>query len=44
VLVECGNMRNAADAALLVSPAFQRRLARSFDTAIVAFLRHTTRG
>jgi N-acetylmuramoyl-L-alanine amidase len=39
VLVECGNMRNATDAALLVSPAFQRQLARSFDTAIVAFLR-----
>jgi N-acetylmuramoyl-L-alanine amidase len=43
VLVECGNMRNATDAALLVSPAFQRRLARSFDTAIVAFLRHHPR-
>jgi N-acetylmuramoyl-L-alanine amidase len=38
VLVECGNMRNATDAALLVSPTFQRLLARSFDTAIVAFL------
>jgi N-acetylmuramoyl-L-alanine amidase len=43
VLVECGNMRNATDAALLVSPAFQRRLAHSFDTAIVAFLRHHPR-
>jgi N-acetylmuramoyl-L-alanine amidase len=43
VLVECGNMRNATDAALLVSPAFQRQLARSFDTAIVAFLRHHPR-
>jgi N-acetylmuramoyl-L-alanine amidase len=38
VLVECGNMRNATDAALLVSAGFQRRLARSFDAAIVAFL------
>jgi N-acetylmuramoyl-L-alanine amidase len=40
VLVECGNMRNPTDAALLVAPAFQRRLARSFDAAIVAFLGH----
>jgi N-acetylmuramoyl-L-alanine amidase len=42
VLVECGNMRNSTDAALLASRRFQRRLARSFDLAIVAFLRHRT--
>jgi N-acetylmuramoyl-L-alanine amidase len=40
VLVECGNMRNATDARLLVAPAFQRRLAHSFDAAIVTFLAH----
>jgi N-acetylmuramoyl-L-alanine amidase len=38
VLIECGNMRNAMDAALLVQPAFQRQLARAFTAAIVAFL------
>ena len=25
VLIECGNMRNATDAALLVTPSFQKR-------------------
>ena len=38
ILVECGNMRNATDAALLVQPAFQRLVARAFTTAIVSFL------
>jgi N-acetylmuramoyl-L-alanine amidase len=38
VLVECGNMRNATDAALLIQPAFQRALARAFTAAIVQFL------
>jgi N-acetylmuramoyl-L-alanine amidase len=38
VLVECGNMRNATDAALLIQPSFQRALARAFTAAIVRFL------
>lgn len=38
VLVEAGNMRNARDARLLVSTAFQRRLAAAFTTAIVDYL------
>jgi N-acetylmuramoyl-L-alanine amidase len=39
VLIECGNMRNSADARRLVSARFQRLAARSFSAAIVAFLR-----
>lgn len=38
ILIECGNMPNLTDARLLTSPAFQRRLARTFTAAIVAFL------
>ena len=38
ILIECGNMRNATDAALLAAPAFQQRLAAAFTAAIVAFL------
>jgi len=38
VLIECGNMRNAADAALLTSPRVQRELARALEAAIVRFL------
>ncbi len=38
VLVECGNMINPTDAALLTTPAFQRALARAFTAAIVKFL------
>jgi N-acetylmuramoyl-L-alanine amidase len=38
VLIECGNMRNAADAALLVRPAVQRGIAAAFTAAIVRFL------
>jgi N-acetylmuramoyl-L-alanine amidase len=38
ILIECGNMRNATDASLLVQPAFQRELARAFTAAIVKFL------
>jgi N-acetylmuramoyl-L-alanine amidase len=41
VLIECGNMRNATDAALLVRPAVQRRIAAALAAAIVRFL--TTR-
>ncbi|HWC33877.1 MAG TPA: N-acetylmuramoyl-L-alanine amidase [Mycobacteriales bacterium] len=41
VLVECGNMRNARDARMLVSSGFQRRLAAAFTAAFVRFLRQT---
>lgn len=37
VLIECGNMRNAAEAARLVSPAFQRRAATAMAQAIALF-------
>ena len=39
ILIECGNMRNATDAALLTQPRFQRLLARVMTAAIVTFLR-----
>jgi N-acetylmuramoyl-L-alanine amidase len=39
VLIECVNMRNAADAARLVKPAFQKLAAKSMAEAITAFLR-----
>jgi N-acetylmuramoyl-L-alanine amidase len=38
VLVECGNMPNPTDAALLASRSFQREIADAFTTAIVSFL------
>jgi N-acetylmuramoyl-L-alanine amidase len=38
VLVECGNMRNPADAALLVRPGVQRAIAAALAAAIVRFL------
>ncbi len=38
VLVECGNMPNPTDAALLTSPRFQRKLAAALQSAIVTFL------
>jgi N-acetylmuramoyl-L-alanine amidase len=38
VLIECGNMRNSTDAALLVRPSFQRLAARAFAQAIVSYL------
>jgi N-acetylmuramoyl-L-alanine amidase len=38
VLIECGNMRNATDAALLVSPEFQRLAARAIVEAVGTFL------
>lgn len=38
VLVECGNMRNSADARLLTATWFQKRLAKAFTAAIIAFL------
>ncbi len=38
VLIECGNMRNATDAALLVTPSFQQAAAAAMAQAITAFL------
>ena len=38
ILVECGNMINSTDAAMLTSPAFQQQLARAFTAAITVFL------
>jgi N-acetylmuramoyl-L-alanine amidase len=38
VLIETGNMRNAADAALLVSPKVQRAIATALAAAIARFL------
>ncbi len=38
VLIECGNMPNAQDAALLTSSAVQRQIARALDAAIIRFL------
>jgi N-acetylmuramoyl-L-alanine amidase len=38
VLIECGNMRNATDAALLTSTAFQEQVARALEAAITRFL------
>ena len=38
VLIESGNMRNGSDAALLITPAFQRLEARALDRAILQFL------
>src|SRR5215467_8467353 len=38
VLIECGNMPNSTDAALLASSAFQQQLARAFTAAIMVFL------
>jgi N-acetylmuramoyl-L-alanine amidase len=39
VLIECGNMRNATDAGLLVTARFQQQVASALTAAIVAFLR-----
>jgi len=39
VLIECGNMRNATDAALLVTSGFQRRAAAAIAQAITQFLK-----
>lgn len=38
VLIECGNMPNPADAALLTSPRVQRKIARAIEAAIIRFL------
>ncbi len=42
VFIECGNMRNAADAARLTSPRFRERIAVALAAGFVAFLgRHS---
>jgi N-acetylmuramoyl-L-alanine amidase len=38
VLIECGNMRNAADAKLLTSVRVQRKIAKALAIAIIRFL------
>ena len=38
VLIECGNMRNATDAAILETPAFQQQAAAAMALAITQFL------
>ena len=38
VLIECGNMPNSADAALLTSPTVQKQIARALEAAIIRFL------
>jgi N-acetylmuramoyl-L-alanine amidase len=38
VLIECGNMRNASDAALLVTPSFQQAAAAAIAQGITQFL------
>jgi N-acetylmuramoyl-L-alanine amidase len=40
VLIECGNMRNATDARLMIRKHFQRKLARAFAAALTRFARH----
>jgi N-acetylmuramoyl-L-alanine amidase len=40
VLIECGNMRNARDATMMVTAAFQRRAAAAIASAITGFLTH----
>ena len=39
ILIEVGNMKNAADARTLTSPAFQQQVAATLLQAIIAFLR-----
>jgi N-acetylmuramoyl-L-alanine amidase len=39
VLIECGNMRNSADAKLLTSVHVQREIARALSMAIIGFLK-----
>ena len=39
IFIEVGNMRNATDARLLTSPAFQREVAKALTAAIVKFVR-----
>jgi N-acetylmuramoyl-L-alanine amidase len=38
VLVECGNMRNAGDAAMMTSPTYRERMAEGFAAGLAAYL------
>jgi N-acetylmuramoyl-L-alanine amidase len=38
VLIECGNIRNATDAALLANPAFRQQAAEALTSGLGAFL------
>ena len=38
VLIECGNMRNATDARILVTSSFQKRAAAAIAAAMIKFL------
>ncbi len=38
VLIECGNMQNATDAAILVTPTFQQEAATAMARAITLYL------
>jgi N-acetylmuramoyl-L-alanine amidase len=38
VFIECANMRNAADAALVTSPRWQATAARAIATGLTTFL------
>jgi N-acetylmuramoyl-L-alanine amidase len=38
VLIECGNMRNATDASILITSGFQKQAASALTAAITAFL------
>jgi len=40
VFIECANMRNATDAALVVDPAWQQRAADAIDNGITQFLQN----
>jgi N-acetylmuramoyl-L-alanine amidase len=38
VFIECANMRNGADAALIISPAWQAKAARAIAGGLTTFL------
>ena len=38
VLIECGNMRNATDAAQITTTAYQQAVARAIEQAILRFV------
>jgi N-acetylmuramoyl-L-alanine amidase len=44
VFIECGNMRNATDAALLTDPNFRQKIARALTEGIKTYLRGGRRG
>jgi N-acetylmuramoyl-L-alanine amidase len=41
ILIECGNMRNATDARMMISSKFQHRIARAFAKALTTFALHS---